>query len=120
MKRLILLAMAAALVANGEPEGDETESTAQSEFVGRYDGSSFETAMGTEVRADGTWGWGLSVGALDMRAEGVWRQEGDFIYLTSDPKPVAAEFSFSGLETSENDPWIRVVWAGNGKPFDVE
>lgn len=111
------VAMGLALIANAGPEATEAEDATTSEFVGRYDGNSFETAMGMEILADGTWGWGVSVGALDMRAKGTWRQEGDFIYLTSDPKPVAPAFGVSGLEESHAGRWFRVVWAGNGEPF---
>ena len=116
MKRLALFAISAALIANDEPQPKEN-----SEFVGRYSGSSFETAMGMEILADGTWGWGLSVGALDMRARGTWERKGDLIYLTSTPKPVAPEFTFQGIaetdETAQEPPYFRVVWAKSGKEF---
>ncbi len=126
MKRLAFIAFAATLIANDEPGEDAGSSGSgeASEFVGLYSGNSFETAMGMEILADGTWGWALSVGALDMRARGSWEQKGDFIYLTSTPKPVAPEFSWSGLEESEDGakgtkgaPFIRVVWGTNGKEF---
>ncbi len=106
-----------ACVHAGEPSPSAAEPPAQSEFVGRYDGSSFETAMGMEIRADGTFGWGVSVGALDMRASGSWEQRGETIVFASDPRPIAPEFGVSGLEEVENAPWIKVVWASNGEPF---
>ena len=88
-----------------------------SPFIGRYNGNSFETAMGMIIREDGTFEWGLSVGALDMRAAGTWQQRGDLIVLTSDPRPVAPEFGWSGMESAPNAPLLRVVWASNGEPF---
>ena len=117
MKRLVLLAMATVLVANEDPDSEDATSTEQSEFVGRYNGSSFETAMGMAIRADGTFVWGLSVGALDLRAAGTWQQDGDIIRLTSDPKPVEPEFRFSGLETLEGAPLLRVVEGDEEEPF---
>ncbi len=88
-----------------------------SKFIGRYNGGSFETAMGMELAADGTFGWGLSVGALDMRARGTWDQEGEFVILTSTPKPVPPEFNWLGLEKNPGAPMVKVVWASNAKPF---
>ncbi|MEM7666789.1 MAG: hypothetical protein AAF250_13110 [Pseudomonadota bacterium] len=121
MKRAVLLAAALMLGANADPSAQEVRATederSPSDFVGRYDGSSFETAMGMEIRADGTFGWGVSVGALDMRANGTWKQDGDRITFTSDPKPVPPEFGWSGLEPTEDGPWVRIVWASNGEPF---
>ncbi len=121
MKRIALCLLPLVLVANSEGEPEPAETETSSEFVGRYDGGSFETAMGMEIHGDGTFGWGVSVGALDMRARGTWRQEGNFIYLTSDPKPVEPEFKWSGLEstgaTPEDTPFLRVVWGTNGKEF---
>ncbi len=88
-----------------------------SKFIGRYNGGSFETAMGMELAADGTFGWGLSVGALDMRARGTWDQEGEFVILTSTPRPVPPEFNWLGLEKNPGGPMVKVVWASNAEPF---
>ncbi len=99
---------------------EETEEDAQSpsQFVGRYDGGGMEMAMGMIVRADGTFAWGLTVGALDLRAAGTWFEEDDTIIFVSEPKPVAPEFAWSGLERSEEGPMVRVVWSTSGEPFD--
>ncbi|MBV7258752.1 hypothetical protein [Erythrobacter crassostreae] len=117
-----LILAALALAANGQPNSDQVEPdtadvASDSEFVGRYNGNSFETAMGMEIAADGTFRWGLSVGGLDLRAQGTWMQDGDRIFLTSDPKPVPAEFRWKGTEKNEDGPWVKVVRASNGKPF---
>ncbi|MEM9500659.1 MAG: hypothetical protein AAF941_02315 [Pseudomonadota bacterium] len=116
-KSLLLCTLLLAPAANAEPETKAPEPAEESEFVGRYDGSSFETAMGMEIRADGTFNWGVSVGALDMRASGTWNEQGDWITFTSDPRPVAPEFGWSGLEQAGSGPWLRIVWASNGEPF---
>ncbi len=87
------------------------------DFVGRYDGGSFETAMGMLINDDGTFHWGLSVGSLDMRARGTWDQEGEVIILTSAPKPVPPEFNWLGSETYPGAPMVKVVWASNAEPF---
>ncbi|MEO1220772.1 MAG: hypothetical protein AAFY42_05405 [Pseudomonadota bacterium] len=106
---------ATALAQESSPEN--TIAAEQSQFVGRYDGNSFETAMGMVIRADGTFEWGLSVGSLDMRAQGTWFEEDDTIIFVSDPKPVSPEFVWSGVEANEDGPFLRVVWAKSDSPF---
>jgi len=118
MRRHILCLFAVPAIAAKDAPVDEPTA---SDFVGRYDGNSFETAMGMEILDDGTWRWGLSVGALDMRAKGTWEQRGKTLILTSAPKPVAPKFAWSGVEETatggQNPPFLRVVSAANGKPF---
>lgn len=60
-------------------------SDAPANLAGVYDGGRPELAAGLELRADGRFRYGLSYGALDERAEGVWRVEGGQVLLTSDP-----------------------------------
>ncbi|MGJ8606212.1 MAG: hypothetical protein ACSHXH_19035 [Marivita sp.] len=105
------------LAQDQEPEGQATEAQPASDFVGRYNGNSFETAMGMIVREDGTFEWGLSVGGLDMRAAGTWTQQGEFILFTSDPVPVAPEFGWLGNESVPDRPLVKVVQSTNGEPF---
>lgn len=85
------------------------EEETHTSFVGTYDGGSFETAMGMRVSKDGTFEWGLSVGALDMRAKGAWQVDGDEIVLQSVPVPVAPEFVVLGLRTLPDAPLVKVV-----------
>jgi hypothetical protein len=54
-------------------------------LVGTYDGHQMEMAVGLELRADGRFDYGLSYGALDERASGTWRVDGNDVLLTSDP-----------------------------------
>ena len=115
------LFLALPVAAAAQEASADTEQTAgeQSPYVGRYDGSSFETAMGMVVRPDGTFQWGISVGSLDLRAMGTWRENGDFIVFKSDPKPVSPEFISKGTQPRAQDgPFLRIVWAGSGRPFD--
>ncbi|WP_432201425.1 hypothetical protein ACRAQ7_04345 [Erythrobacter sp. W53] len=127
--RLAILLSALGLAACAETAALETKAASSSaapvdtstntrdQFVGIYNGNSFETAMGMRLTEDGRWEWGLSVGALDMRGKGYWEEEGGVITLTSDPKPAAPEFKWLGLEKTGNDMLVRVVWE-NGKRFD--
>lgn len=43
-----------------------------------------ETAAGLELGKDGRFRWGLSVGSLDMFAQGEWKRTGDFVILKAD------------------------------------
>ena len=115
------LAGAVILSACAHTQADEpiaqATATADSAFVGRYDGSSFETAMGLDIRPDGTFGWGLSVGSLDMRAAGTWRQDGEKITFTSVPKPVPPELAWAGMEPNPDGPMLQVFWGETGEPI---
>jgi len=108
----------AVIVACVAPAATLAEKDGSSSYVGRYNGSSFETAMGMEIRADGSFTWGISVGAYDARAKGSWEEERDgVITLTSDPVPVPPRFSWSGEATVPDGKLIRLVWHRNGEPF---
>lgn len=102
--------------ASPEP-APEPKPQEQSPFVGRYDGSSMESAMRMIVREDGTFQWGLSVGSLDLRAAGTWAQRGGRIVFASDPKPIAPEFIWDAVETTQDGPFLRIEWAESGEPF---
>lgn len=92
---------------------------APADFVGVYDGGQTEIAAGLELRADGRFRYGLSYGALDEEAEGLWTVEGGQILLTTDPAPVPARFVL--LEQHAAPPGeidIRVQGA-DGKPLTI-
>ncbi|WP_298306938.1 hypothetical protein [uncultured Erythrobacter sp.] len=114
---LFALALPLTAVAQEQAHEPSEENAEQSQFVGRYDGSSMETAMGMVVRPDGSFQWGLSVGSLDLRAKGTWYEQGGMIAFTSDPKPVAPEFVWSGIEETGDGPFLRINWAGTEDPF---
>lgn len=103
------------------PEQESSEEASQhpeqSQYAGRYNGNSFETAMGMIVRANGEFEWGLSVGGLDLRATGTWQEINGAIVFKSEPKPVPPEFIWSAVEDSEGGPFLRIQWADSGKPY---
>lgn len=74
-----------AAVAIPSSMAGQTAPANPSPLVGTYDGHQMEMAVGLELRADGRFDYGLSYGALDERASGTWRVEGDTVLLTSDP-----------------------------------
>lgn len=99
--------------------GDEAaEASSASPFVGRYDGSKFETAAGMQINADGTWEWALAVGALDARSGGVWETRDGVLHLRTTPKPVPPEFRWARFETRPDAPFLSIVLAGTETPFD--
>lgn len=54
-------------------------------LAGVYDGGQMEVAAGLELKADGTFRYELSYGALDEEASGRWSLSGGQILLTSAP-----------------------------------
>jgi hypothetical protein len=63
------------------------------------------------IRPDGRFSYALIAGALDERAEGRWRREGDSIFLTTEPKPVPAAFSAGAATRTGTAPLtVKVVW----------
>lgn len=96
---------------------DGTQGPVQTHYAGYYNGNSFETAMGMRIDEDGSFEWGLSVGALDMHAKGKWAPQGDGIVFTSDPVPVPPTFSWSGFGKVPNGPLVKIEWAESGEPF---
>ena len=99
--------------------GEEPAETTQvrAEFVGRYDGSAMETAMGMIIREDGTFAWGISVGALDLRAQGTWSEVGGTIVFANDPKPVPPEFRWTGTAEKPGSPFL-MVQLPNGRQLE--
>lgn len=95
----ILLAFAVPAAAGPGPEGRyrlRGEPDVASELV---------------VRPDGSFAYFLAAGALDERAQGRWRREGDSIFITTEPKPEPAAFSAGAAALSRTAPLaLRVVW----------
>lgn len=117
-RRLLGLA-ALACIANAAPDKAQSESV-PAEAVGVYDGSSFETYMAMQLRADGTFEWVLAVGGLDLRSQGEWRERDGEIHFTTLPTPVPAEFRLLGLEP-QAEPAEQIVQVRatlpDGRPF---
>jgi hypothetical protein len=117
--RLLLGFAALACIANSEPD-PEPAGTVPAEAVGVYDGSSFETYMAMQLRADGTFAWVLAVGGLDLRSQGQWRERDGEIHFTTLPTPVPAEFRLLGLEaaTAPSEQVVQVrATLPDGRPF---
>lgn len=92
MRRITLLALllAAAPAAAQEPPSPAAEAR---DVAGRYRlrGQPGEAAQ-LELKPDGRFLFAIIAGALDARAEGRWRREGDTIILDSEPRPVPPAF----------------------------
>ncbi len=117
MLRRISIAIANTALATC-PLTAQDQVPAKVDFPGVYDGGGFETASTMRIREDGTFEWNLSVGALDLRARGSWRREGEEIVFTSDPKPVPPEFEWAGFDETSDQPFLRIFNAANGEPFE--
>ena len=66
-----------------------TTAEARSPYAGRYRvAEGPDTAGMLDLRADGSFRYFLSEGALDEQAEGTWTETGGDIRLTTAPKPV--------------------------------
>jgi hypothetical protein len=63
------------------------------------------------LTADGHFAYGLSAGALDEHAEGLWTSDGTTVKLTTAPKPKPAEFSLKeATRTAQSRLHLRVTW----------
>ncbi|HEX8239321.1 MAG TPA: hypothetical protein VF574_06235 [Allosphingosinicella sp.] len=63
------------------------------------------------IKPDGRFSYALIAGALDEKAEGRWRREGDSIFLTTEPKPVPPAFSAGAATHTDSAPLtVKVVW----------
>ena len=82
--------------------------------VGEYMLSQMELVAGIRLNADGTFLYGLTVGALDEQAQGRWKAIGNRIELTSEPHPVAPTITPAGIETAPGQPFAIRVLGPNG------
>jgi len=88
----------------------EVQEPARDEVVGLYHlRDSFEMAMLFELRADGTYGYQLAVGAKDERSTGTWTLDGDRITLTTTPRPVAPAFEQVASDPAADAPYLMVT-----------
>ena len=107
-----------------------------SPLVGTYTGNQTELAAGLRLKADGTFDYGLSYGALDERASGRWAERDGKVLLTTDPPPRPPAFPVvsdtpSGdgkLHVALDRPdalggftlTVRVTFAGADRPAFIE
>lgn len=90
---------------------------AAQEWAGNYALAAGPDAAGAlELNGDGTFRFGLSVGALDMTAAGRWVRAGEGITLRTEPRPVPPVFSLARAEPGRGDGTIsiKVTWP-NGR-----
>lgn len=92
---LLLAAMPASSLA-----GQSTQRTTAA-LAGVYDGSQMEMGVGLRLQPDGRFDYMLAYGALDESASGRWSNDGDTVYLTSDPV-TPPKFSFIGQQPASD------------------
>lgn len=108
MLRIALLLSSALLLAAAAP----------SSVVGVYQLSGVrEAAGGLELTADGRFSYGLSYGALDEAAQGKWRQDGNRILLTTDPKPRPATWELVNSEAGDPKVFALILENPKGQPI---
>jgi len=74
-----------------------------------------DAASGIELRADHSFSYGLSYGALDEMADGVWKQAGDTVLLTTQPTPKPPVIA-PGTATRTDEAPLRLRVVGpNGR-----
>lgn len=88
IKTLMLLGLIAAAAATAP-------GPRPANLVGDYDGGQMEMAAALSLNANGRFEYGLSYGALDEEAAGVWTADARQVLLTSDPVK-APRFSLIG------------------------
>ena len=94
--RITALLLAAAMSASPAFAQAPPETPTAAGLVGTYDGHRMEMAAGLELKADGRFEYGLSYGALDEQAEGVWTVENGQVLLTTTPPVVPPRFVLLG------------------------
>ena len=109
MRRILLAITLAVSLASGA-------ATQAPSLVGDYRLSEGpDAAGGLRITSDGRFQYGLSVGAMDERAEGRWEARGDAVCLFTDPAPVPPAFAkIAPVEVDGAVPTIFVSWP-NGR-----
>ena len=67
--------------------------TAMAGPVGSYLITEMEVGGGIELRADGTYVYAMTTGALDETSQGTWKAKGNTVTLTTVPVPKPARFT---------------------------
>lgn len=86
--------------------------------AGEYVHSEMELVAAIRLNTDGSFQYGLTVGALDESAQGRWKAVGDRIELTSEPRPVPPTITAGPVEAARGKPFaLRVLTpAGHDMP----
>jgi hypothetical protein len=82
--------------------------------AGEYIYSQMELVAGIRLNEDGTFLYGLTVGALDERAQGRWEAAGNRIKLTNEPRPVAPTIALAKIDTAPGKLFAIRLLAPNG------
>jgi len=78
----------------------------------RFEGQPDE-ASEIRLRSDGRFDYFMAAGALDERAQGRWTRVGDRLRLTTEPKPVPAQFGLRSAARAAGAPLtVKVVSPG--------
>ncbi|KRC81560.1 hypothetical protein [Sphingomonas sp. Root241] len=83
--------------------------------AGDYVHSEMELVAGIRLSPDGSFEYGLTVGALDERAQGRWKAVGSRIDLISAPRPVAPVITAERVDAAPGKPFAIRVLAPNGR-----
>ena len=125
MKRAAALAVALLACAGVAPAAPPQKRTPQAtsaeagELAGTYHLEGvMETGSDLLLRADGTFEWGFSYGALDLLAKGRWQRDGDGIVLQVDDMaypPQMPETKFARMHLRRDGAALVPSW-----PWDMD
>lgn len=84
-------------------------------LAGEYTHSETELAAAIRLNADGTFLYGLTVGALDEHGQGRWKVVGDRVEFTSEPKPVPPTIIAGQISESPGTGFALRVLTSSGQ-----
>ena len=96
---------------------------AQTSPAGFYATEIMEVASGLELAPDGRFRWMFTTGALDMSAEGRWRQDGNDVLLDTEPPVTPPRFELLGAGREDAPALVVRVQDARGRTpeyLDVE
>lgn len=112
----VFVALGLAAPSYGQDQA-QTEASAETQqsAAGEYTiPDSFEMYVGLLLREDATFEFALSVGAMDKKSAGTWKQDGQTVTLTTTPKPVPPVFERAERNEAADAPFLLVTWP-NGR-----
>lgn len=98
-----------------EAVGQEAVAPVAPRLAGDYVHSEMELVAGIRLNADGSFRYGLTVGALDESAQGRWEAIGNRFRLTSIPRPIAPTIAAGRTDARPGEPFAIRVLAPNGR-----
>lgn len=89
---------------------------ADARAAGRYRlAGSPDEVVAFELRADGSFRFMMSAGAMDARAEGRWASDGRTVTLNTWPRPTPPEFRAAPATRGGESPWTIMVNGPDGR-----